>query len=57
MTDYFKPVNSKPNDQEPKETVKEIRNLKRRLKKLEDKNSKIKSNLEEMSRVNKALPK
>ena len=55
--DYFKPINSKSSDQEPKETRKEICDLERRLKKLEDENFKIKSKLEDMSRVNEALRK
>ena len=52
ITDYFNPINSRSSDQEPKETVKEICDLERRPKKLEDENFKIKSKQEEMSRVN-----
>ena len=57
ITDYFKPINSKSTDQEPKETAKEICDLERRLGKLEDENFKIRSKVEEVSRVNEALPK
>ena len=57
ITDYFKPIYSKSSDQQPKQTVKEICDLEGRIKKLEDENFKIKSNLEDMSRVNEALPK
>ena len=42
ITYYFKSINSKSSDQEPKETRKEIYDLERRLKKLEDENFKIK---------------
>ena len=49
ITDYFKPIS---NDQELKETVKEICDLERKLKKSEDESFKIKSKLEETSKVN-----
>ena len=57
ITDYFKPINSKSSDQEPKQTVKEMCDLEGRIKKLEDENFKIKSKLEDMSRLNEALRK
>ena len=55
ITDYFKPINSKSSNQEPKQTVKEICDLEGRIKKLEDENFKIKSELKDMSSVNEAL--